>query len=263
VASYRVPASTGQGYTLLGAPTVTANISYSGSFPMIAERLWDVNPATNTETLVARGVYRVDSSGQQTFQLHPGAWHFAAGHIPKLELLSQDSPYVRTSNGQFSISVSNLSLTLPVHEVPGAPGTPAAVVSPGGGCIARPTSRINKHGLRIGPHGIRVSGTASERPCPGAKPAARRKEHVRAVYVAVFETQRHGRCRYLLGNGHLSRARSCRKPLELRARGTSHWRLSRRQHVPRGRYTVRSDAVDGFHRHQRQSPAATARRRVR
>ena len=61
---------------------------------------------------------------RRSFQLHPGAWHFAAGHIPKLELLSQDSPYVRTSNGQFSISVSDLRLRPPVHEVPGAPGTP-------------------------------------------------------------------------------------------------------------------------------------------
>jgi hypothetical protein len=264
VATYRVPASTGKGYTLLGAPTVSADISYSGTFPVIAERLWDVNPATNSQTLVARGVYRVNSSGRQTFQLHPGAWHFAAGHIPKLELLSQDSPYVRTSNGQFSISVSNLTLVLPVHEVPGARGTPAAVVSPNAGrCIARPSSRLNKHALRVRRHGLRISGTATERPCRGASPSARRKEHVRAVYVSIFKTLRHGRCRYLQANGRLSRPRSCRRPLELRARGTSHWRLNRRQHVPAGRYTVRSDAVDGFHRHQRQSRASSARARVR
>ena len=76
---------------------------------------------TNTETLVARGVYRVDASRRpQVFQLHPGAWHFAAGHIPKLELLGQDSPYVRTSNGQFSIAVAACSCGCPVHEAPGA-----------------------------------------------------------------------------------------------------------------------------------------------
>ena len=64
-----------------------------------------------------------------TFQLHPGAWHFAAGHIPKLELLSQDAPYGRASNGQFTIAVSELT-SLPVHAVPGAPGTPPEVTPP-------------------------------------------------------------------------------------------------------------------------------------
>ena len=122
VASYRLAPVSGKGYTLLGAPEVSARLSYTGTYPIIAERLWDVGPSSNTETLVARGVYRVNADGTQVFQLHPGAWHFAAGHIPKLELLSQDSPYVRTSNGQFSISVSDLRLRIPVHEAPGAPG---------------------------------------------------------------------------------------------------------------------------------------------
>jgi acetyl esterase/lipase len=116
VATYRLPPSSG--YTLLGAPHVTANLTVTGSFAYIAARLWDVDPSTNTETLVARGLYRINSSapdGQQTFQLHPGAWTFAAGHIPKLELLGQDPPYARPSNGSFSITVSNLKLTLPTH----------------------------------------------------------------------------------------------------------------------------------------------------
>jgi hypothetical protein len=116
VATYRLPPSTG--FTLLGAPQVTANLTVTGSFAYIAARLWDADPATNTETLVARGLYRINSSapnGQQTFQLHPGAWTFAAGHIPKLELLGQDPPYARPSNGTFSIQVSNLKLTLPTH----------------------------------------------------------------------------------------------------------------------------------------------------
>jgi hypothetical protein len=72
---------------------------------------------------VARGLYRIDSNapdGLQVFQLYPAAWHFAAGHIPKLELLGQDAgpapaDYARPSNGVFSISVSNLRLQLPVH----------------------------------------------------------------------------------------------------------------------------------------------------
>jgi dienelactone hydrolase len=116
VATYRLPAATGQGYTLLGAPTITARLAVTGQFPYIAARLWDVDPATNTETLVARGVYRVAAGGLQSFQLHPGAWHFATGQIPKLELLGQDAPYLRPSNGIFQIQVSDLHLTLPTHE---------------------------------------------------------------------------------------------------------------------------------------------------
>jgi hypothetical protein len=120
VATYRLPAATGHGYTLLGSPTVVATLSVTGEFPEIAARLWDVDPASNTETLVARAIYRVDAGGRQVFQLHPGAWHFAAGHIPKLELLGQDAPYARASNGQFSIAVSGLQLRLPVHDAPGS-----------------------------------------------------------------------------------------------------------------------------------------------
>ncbi|TMM17151.1 MAG: hypothetical protein E6G01_06750 [Actinobacteria bacterium] len=63
-------------------------------------------------------LYRLNSNspnGQQTFQLHPGAWRFAAGHIPKLELLGQDPPYARPSNGTFTIQVSGLTLSLPAQ----------------------------------------------------------------------------------------------------------------------------------------------------
>ncbi|MGZ4303301.1 MAG: alpha/beta hydrolase [Solirubrobacteraceae bacterium] len=120
VATYRLAAASGHGYTLLGSATVVATLTVTGQFPEIASRLWDVNPATNTETLVARGVYRVASGGRQVFQLHPGAWHFAAGHIAKLELLGQDAPYARASNGQFAIAVSGLQLRLPVHDAPGS-----------------------------------------------------------------------------------------------------------------------------------------------
>ncbi len=120
VASYRLPAATGKGYTMLGAPTVTANLSVTGNDAYMAARLLDVDPTTNTETLVARGVYRIDPSapdGHQTFELNPGAWHFAAGHIPKLELLGQDYPYLRKANTPFSISVSHLHVRLPIHPM--------------------------------------------------------------------------------------------------------------------------------------------------
>ena len=97
---------------------MTADLSVKGTYAYIAERLWDVDRATGKEILVARGVYRIDANkpnGVQLFQLHPGAWHFAAGHIPKLELLGQDSPYLRKSNGAFTITVKSLKLQLPIQ----------------------------------------------------------------------------------------------------------------------------------------------------
>jgi poly(3-hydroxybutyrate) depolymerase len=265
VATYRLPAVTGNGYTLLGSPTVIANLGVTGTFPELAARLWDVDPAANTETLVARGVYRVTAGGPQVFQLHPGAWHFAAGHIPKLELLGQDSPYARKSNGQFSIAVSDLQLRLPVHEVPGALGTPAAVTAPlppfsqsTSSCSARPTSRIAKRAVRISRHGFFVRGHASERRCAGAAAAT----PVVQVFVSVYRTYGHRRCRFLLAGGRLSAKRSCARPVQFRARGTGVWSLRRHQRVPRGAYLIRADAVDALHRHQRRSGASVVRVRV-
>jgi hypothetical protein len=266
VATYRLPAASGPGYTLLGSPTVIANLDVTGQFPIIAARLWDVDPSTGNQTLVARGVYRLDSSapnGLQVFQLHPGAWHFAAGHIPKLELLGQDSPYVRTSNGQFTISVSDLQLRLPVHEAPGAapgvgPPLPPAQAHPHG-CVSRPYSRIARRRTHGSRQGLAVSGTAGEHRCAAASATGR----VARVYVMVYRPAAHGLCRFVERNGALSRARSCRRPIEFVARGTAHWRLAARLTLAPGRYLIRSVAVDRLHERQSRNPAALASITVR
>ncbi|MBS0331745.1 MAG: hypothetical protein JSS35_03170, partial [Proteobacteria bacterium] len=118
VATYRLP-SPAEGYTLLGSPTITADLKVTGQFAYIAGRLVDVDPATGVKTLVARGAYRIDPkapNGRQVFQLSANGWRFAPGHIPQLELLGRDAPFLRPSNGTFSITVSNLELRLPIHE---------------------------------------------------------------------------------------------------------------------------------------------------
>ena len=65
---------------------------------MVAARLYDVDGAT--QRLIARGVQRPLGVGggptEQVFQLHPQAWTVQPGHVLKLELLAQDSPYLRT-----------------------------------------------------------------------------------------------------------------------------------------------------------------------
>ncbi|MDQ3742334.1 MAG: acetylxylan esterase, partial [Actinomycetota bacterium] len=117
--NYRLPPAAGPGYTLMGSPTIQADIETTGAFPQIAARLLDVGP-DGQQTLVARTVFRPDATGNQTFQLHPNGWHFAAEHVPKLQLLGRDAPYARASNGAFEVTVSNLSLRLPVAEQPGS-----------------------------------------------------------------------------------------------------------------------------------------------
>jgi dienelactone hydrolase len=271
VATYRLPTVTGNGYTLLGSATVIANLSVTGTFAYIAARLWDVNSATKTQTLVARGLYRIDSNkpdGLQVFQLHPGAWHFAAGHVPKLELLSQDVPYSRKSNGQFSISLSNLRLRLPVHDTPGAPGVPPIVKKPKPhvfphprACVAAPSARVRRsrsHGSRSG---LILRGTAHENRCAKASSAKkRRKQHVVRVLISISASAGHGRCRFLRANGTLTSARSCSRPVQLRARGTRRWVLRISHSIPAGRYLIKVVAIDAL-RHR--GPATKLKLRVR
>jgi X-Pro dipeptidyl-peptidase-like protein len=135
-ATYRLPAAVGDGYTLLGSPTVIADLSVRGSFAEVAARLWDVSP-DGSQTLISHSFYRprTDDAPRQVFQLHPNGWHFAAGHVAKLELLGQSAPFGRPSNGTFSVSASRLELRLPVLEQPdgGAVLAPAAPIQPPGG----------------------------------------------------------------------------------------------------------------------------------
>ena len=133
-ATYRLPPATGAGYTLLGTPTVIASLDVTGTFPQLVSRLWDVAP-DGRQLLVARGVLRPRATGTpEPFQLSPAGWHVAPGHVVKLELLGQDAPHFRPSNGVFSITVHDLELRLPVAERPdGAQiaATAAAVLPPG------------------------------------------------------------------------------------------------------------------------------------
>jgi hypothetical protein len=120
-ATYLLPAATGEGYTLLGAPTIVAGLEVTGSAgaAQVAGRLWDVAPDGSSQTLVARGTYRpTGATAGEVWQLHANGWRFAAGHVPKLELLGADTPSHRISNGAFEVAVERLELRLPVREAP-------------------------------------------------------------------------------------------------------------------------------------------------
>jgi dienelactone hydrolase len=116
-ARYALANPSGRPFTLLGAPKLKAGLEIEGVGPgvaQIAARLWDVAPGGDSQRLVARGLYR-PAQGANRWQLHPGAWRFRRGHTAELELLGNDAPYGRPSNGTFEIEVSDLRVRLPIR----------------------------------------------------------------------------------------------------------------------------------------------------
>jgi hypothetical protein len=104
------------------------------------------------------------------------------------------------------------------------------------GCTDRsaPSSRIRKHRLRRGR--LTLSGTSVDRGC---------RKRVSRVTVTIGRRVKRGRCRFLQPNGRLGRARSCRRGVQLAARGSSRWHLSARARgLPRGTYVALARGVD-------------------
>jgi dienelactone hydrolase len=149
-ATYRLRKSTG--YTLLGAPTILAHLEISGSkaAAQVDGRLWDVGP-DGRQSLVARGEYRPTGAKRgEVWQLHANGWRFKRGHIPKLELLGASPPSSRKSNGDFQITVTKLSLRLPVRNKPNCKTVlpTAAPVLPQGQKLAPGVRRRAARGCR-------------------------------------------------------------------------------------------------------------------
>lgn len=137
--NYRLAPAPAGGFTLMGSPTIIAKIQSPSPNSEIAARLVDVAPG-GTETLIARGLYRPSGGIQEAvFQLHPQAYHFAAGHVAKLELLSSDVPYGRWSNLQTNVTVNDLELRLPVMERPGSLG----------GLVRKPAPKVVPPGYQL------------------------------------------------------------------------------------------------------------------
>jgi predicted acyl esterase len=148
-ATYRL--ATTRAFTMMGAATVIADFTLPGATSQVAARLLDVAP-NGQETLISRGLWRPQVSNKpvrQVFQLHPGAWRFGAGHTIKLELLPNDAPYGRASNGQQNVTVSHLQLRLPTVSRPGAAGglvkAPLAPYLPAGYKLARDYAQLHSH----------------------------------------------------------------------------------------------------------------------
>ena len=116
-ATFDMKPATGDGFTLMGSPTVTARLRITGRYPQIVARLWDVAP-DGRQTMVQHSPYRPRVKRRQVFQLQPSGWRFAPGHFARLELLGRDFPYSQPSGGTFAIRARRVRLELPVRDRP-------------------------------------------------------------------------------------------------------------------------------------------------
>jgi hypothetical protein len=106
--------------TLMGAPVVRLTVTLAGTDAELAARLWDVDPSTGQQALISRAVYRLTaaapgSTQQVAFELWPAAWALGAGHQLKLEITPDDSPTWRPDTLASAVTVSGVSLTVPVR----------------------------------------------------------------------------------------------------------------------------------------------------
>jgi hypothetical protein len=134
---------------------------------------------------------------------------------------------------------------LPEVGTPGNPDTGPPLVAGGGGsdsgpvvvppgCRDRTAPRTTIRRSRIDRRGFGLSGQSADRGCA---------QRVGAVLVSVARVSGK-RCLFLQANGRLAKPRNCRRPVLLRARGTSKWKLSTRVRLPRGTYRIHVRSVD-------------------
>jgi hypothetical protein len=128
-------------------------------------------------------------------------------------------------------------------------GRKATVGGPGGSCDASrpPGASVSGGGSRLARRKISLRGRAVAFRCVGGHSVP---GTVKRVRVSVSRAAAGSKCRFLKAGGRLSAARSCSRPIRLRARlgrirpGKVPWAFSRGVHLPRGRYTVAVAAVD-------------------
>jgi hypothetical protein len=115
-----------------------------------------------------------------------------------------------------------------------------------GACSDRLAPRVSfgRKGVSRRHHGrVRLLGRAFDRGCKASGGRRGSRGHVSRVLVSVAKAA-NGRCRFLRKSGKLTPARSCAKPLFVRAKGTRRWRLRSREGMPKGHYRIRAKAFD-------------------
>jgi dienelactone hydrolase len=101
--------------TIAGLPRV--EIAYTATAPdfELNTHLWDVAP-DGSRTLVDRGAYRggPQTSGTAVFELFGSAWRVEDGHRLQLEIVQDDSTFLRTDNFPSTVSLGEGHMDLSI-----------------------------------------------------------------------------------------------------------------------------------------------------
>jgi hypothetical protein len=128
-----------------------------------------------------------------------------------------------------------------------------------------PVSRF-AHKRAVSRRRLHFAGTSHDKGCKGANGIVVAGK-IGRVLVSVARVQgktKHQTCAFLTQKGTLTSFRSCRKPVLLRARGTSRWSITLKpKGLPRGNYRVVVRALDASKNKERPAGPNIARFKVR
>ena len=106
------------GTTIAGAPLLRLHVQSLASDLELNSRLWDVAPG-GTRSLVSRGAYRLVSpkpAGEDVeYELWGNHWILEPGHRLELEVLQDDSSYLRRDNVAGTATIESGELVLPTR----------------------------------------------------------------------------------------------------------------------------------------------------
>lgn len=106
-----------EAFEMLGLPQVAFDAAPSEGDMYVAMHLWDVDPETEMQILVTRGVYQLGASGlpqEVSSQLFGNGWTFPSGHVIRLELTANDAPtFLAPGSDTGTIDISNVTLSVP------------------------------------------------------------------------------------------------------------------------------------------------------
>jgi hypothetical protein len=106
-----------------------------------------------------------------------------------------------------------------------------------------PVSTLRQRNVARSATRVKARGGATDKGCKAAVGLAAAKGKVGQVLISLARTGRH-KCEFVNRKGQLTKLRSCRKGILLRARGHEKWTFALKAKLPRGNYRIDVRAVD-------------------